>query len=206
MQNQGRSENPQNFAFDRLGVRVPAIAISPWIPKGGLGSRAFPGRSFDHTSIVKTAMIMFGVRGSLGARVAAAPSLEGLCSLTDMRAVPDDVPTQLPPTAISAPVPQSMAATTAIMPESTTKAFSRVAMSLDLRVNAATDQPPVALAHPTFTETSMLTADPAATAVPDPILPRGLASARTNQQTLHYIQSVASRVGQAQPGSKRSSP
>jgi phospholipase C len=25
---------PYNFAFDRLGVRVPAILISPWIEKG----------------------------------------------------------------------------------------------------------------------------------------------------------------------------
>ena len=25
---------PSNFAFDRLGVRVPAIAVSPWIKRG----------------------------------------------------------------------------------------------------------------------------------------------------------------------------
>ena len=53
-QNYGRAENPQSFGFDRLGVRVPAVAISPWIAAGGLGSRAFPGKVFDHTSVIRT--------------------------------------------------------------------------------------------------------------------------------------------------------
>jgi phospholipase C len=38
------------FAFDRLGVRVPAILISPWIPKGTV----VDGRVFDHASIPAT--------------------------------------------------------------------------------------------------------------------------------------------------------
>lgn len=37
------------FAFDRLGVRVPAILISPWIPKGTIVDR-----TFDHASIPAT--------------------------------------------------------------------------------------------------------------------------------------------------------
>jgi phospholipase C len=37
------------FAFDRLGVRVPAILISPWIPKGTVVDRVF-----DHASIPGT--------------------------------------------------------------------------------------------------------------------------------------------------------
>ena len=49
------------FKFDRLGVRVPAIAISPWIPKGivvpGVGE---PGeRIFEHASIPNTVMQAF---------------------------------------------------------------------------------------------------------------------------------------------------
>lgn len=39
----------QSFAFDRLGVRVPAILVSPWVPKGTLVSRVF-----DHASIPAT--------------------------------------------------------------------------------------------------------------------------------------------------------
>ncbi len=40
----------QPFAFDRLGVRVPAILISPWIPKGTVVG----ARVFDHASIPAT--------------------------------------------------------------------------------------------------------------------------------------------------------
>jgi phospholipase C len=37
------------FNFDRLGVRVPAILVSPWIPKGTVVNRVF-----DHASIPAT--------------------------------------------------------------------------------------------------------------------------------------------------------
>src|SRR6202142_2795254 len=37
------------FKFDRLGVRVPAILISPWVPKGTVVNRLF-----DHASIPAT--------------------------------------------------------------------------------------------------------------------------------------------------------
>jgi phospholipase C len=37
------------FAFDRLGVRVPAILVSPWIPAGTVVNRVF-----DHASIPAT--------------------------------------------------------------------------------------------------------------------------------------------------------
>jgi phospholipase C len=39
-----------DFKFDRLGVRVPAILISPWIPKGTV----VDGRIFEHASIPAT--------------------------------------------------------------------------------------------------------------------------------------------------------
>ena len=38
------------FKFDRLGIRVPAILISPWIPKG----QVISDRVFDHASIPAT--------------------------------------------------------------------------------------------------------------------------------------------------------
>jgi phospholipase C len=37
------------FAFDRLGVRVPAILVSPWVPAGTVVNRVF-----DHASIPAT--------------------------------------------------------------------------------------------------------------------------------------------------------
>ena len=52
------------FKFDRLGVRVPAIAVSPWIPKGmvvtGPEDPAH-GRVFEHASIPATVMQAFQV-------------------------------------------------------------------------------------------------------------------------------------------------
>ncbi len=42
------------FQFDRLGVRVPSILISPWIPKGTIVNRVF-----DHASIPATVTKFF---------------------------------------------------------------------------------------------------------------------------------------------------
>jgi phospholipase C len=42
------------FSFNRLGVRVPAILISPWIPKGTVVNRVF-----DHASIPATVTKLF---------------------------------------------------------------------------------------------------------------------------------------------------
>jgi phospholipase C len=42
------------FRFDRLGIRVPAILVSPWIPKGTVVDRVF-----EHASIPATATEFF---------------------------------------------------------------------------------------------------------------------------------------------------
>lgn len=49
------------FAFDRLGVRVPAILVSPWIAKSTVvpGPEAANGRVFEHASIPATATKQF---------------------------------------------------------------------------------------------------------------------------------------------------
>jgi phospholipase C len=46
--------NGAEFKFDRLGVRVPAVLISPWIPKGTVVDRVF-----DHASIPATVTKFF---------------------------------------------------------------------------------------------------------------------------------------------------
>jgi len=51
-----------SFAFDRLGVRVPAVLISPWIPKGTVVAgpeNPAAGRVFEHASIPGTATKFF---------------------------------------------------------------------------------------------------------------------------------------------------
>jgi phospholipase C len=53
------------FKFDRLGVRVPAIAISPWIPKGTVVAGPEDpanGRVFEHASIPATVMEAFKIK------------------------------------------------------------------------------------------------------------------------------------------------
>jgi phospholipase C len=44
------------FEFDRLGVRVPAILVSPWVKKGDVvpGPYQPNGRTFEHASIPRT--------------------------------------------------------------------------------------------------------------------------------------------------------
>ncbi len=56
------------FQFDRLGVRVPAILISPWIPKGTVVNRVF-----DHASIPATvAKFFLGDASPISPREASA--------------------------------------------------------------------------------------------------------------------------------------
>jgi phospholipase C len=70
------------FAFDRLGVRVPAILISPWVPKGTVVS----GRVFEHASIPATVTKFFlGSYAQRTAREAAADTFVDLVSLDVMR-------------------------------------------------------------------------------------------------------------------------
>ena len=53
------------FAFDRLGVRVPAVAISPWVPRGVVVAGPedpVNGRVFEHASIPATVMQAFQIQ------------------------------------------------------------------------------------------------------------------------------------------------
>jgi phospholipase C len=61
-------EHQEEYTFDRLGVRVPAVLISPWVGK------RVESTQFDHTSLLKYMVDKWGL-GSLGARTAAANSI-----------------------------------------------------------------------------------------------------------------------------------
>src|SRR5258708_30156908 len=87
----------QPFKFDRLGVRVPAILISPWIPRNTVVDRVF-----DHASIPATLANFFLADDStrspreINADVIIQPNVtpvdaqRNLPSLVNMR---DDCPT-----------------------------------------------------------------------------------------------------------------
>ncbi len=72
------------FAFDRYGVRVPAVIVSPFVPPGAVHT------VFDHTSIPATLTGLFGLPRFLSARDAAAKRFDGVAALTTPRTkVPD---------------------------------------------------------------------------------------------------------------------
>ncbi|HLY09397.1 MAG TPA: alkaline phosphatase family protein [Planctomycetota bacterium] len=69
-----------NFDFTRFGVRIPNLLISPLIPPGTV-FRPQKG-VVDHTSVLRTIELRWGLTPSLSARVAAAPSLGDVLTLT----------------------------------------------------------------------------------------------------------------------------
>jgi phospholipase C len=82
------------FAFDRYGLRVPAVLISPFIPRGTIDHR-----TFDHTSIPATLKQVFGLSSFLTQRDAVAQTFADVVSLGVART---DVPSSLRPAAIPA--------------------------------------------------------------------------------------------------------
>jgi len=69
----------EGFCFDRLGVRVPTILVSPWIPQGQVVHT-----EFCHTSIIKTVTQKWDLQ-SLTRRDAAANGLGQVLALETPR-------------------------------------------------------------------------------------------------------------------------
>ncbi|XP_044978483.1 non-specific phospholipase C2-like [Hordeum vulgare subsp. vulgare] len=90
---------PYNFTFNRLGVRVPAILISPWIEKGtvvhGPNGNPTSTSQFEHSSIPATVKKLFNLpQDFLTKRDAWAGTFEGVVQTrTEPRT---DCPEQLP--------------------------------------------------------------------------------------------------------------
>lgn len=73
------------FAFDRYGVRVPALFISPRIKKGTVVRSDSPDLPFDHTSVIATTLKWKNIdpeNWNMGKRVAAAPTFETVITET----------------------------------------------------------------------------------------------------------------------------
>jgi hypothetical protein len=69
-------DHHEEYTFDRLGIRVPAVLVSPWVRQG------FDPTPFDHTSLLKYLTEKWKL-GDLGMRTAQAnsigPLLQGKC-------------------------------------------------------------------------------------------------------------------------------
>jgi phospholipase C len=90
-----------NFGFDRLGVRVPALLISPWV------ERAVLKTEFDHTSLLKYLTELWDL-GPLTARVASAQSFGQAIRTTGEPRT--DTPPSVPIPTLTAAAPAAMLA------------------------------------------------------------------------------------------------
>ncbi|KAH9617397.1 hypothetical protein KSS87_018889 [Heliosperma pusillum] len=87
---------PYNFQFDRLGVRVPAIFVSPWIqPRTVIHSPSGPETTsqYEHSSIPATVKKIFNLKNFLTMRDSWAGTFESVINRTTPRT---DCPVTLP--------------------------------------------------------------------------------------------------------------
>ena len=89
------SAGQMGFTFDRSGVRVPAIAISAWIPE-----RTVVNDEYRHTSVIATLRERWSLGTPFTARDATARDIAPVLSLDEPR-VPEDWPE-----VIARPVPR----------------------------------------------------------------------------------------------------
>lgn len=82
------------FAFDRLGVRVPTVLISPWVGKGLVENKGQNfGGEYSHTSILNFLSELWGIE-KLTPRVESSATFEHL--FLDTIRSNDDSPSILP--------------------------------------------------------------------------------------------------------------
>jgi phospholipase C len=77
----------QGFRFDRFGVRVPTILISPWIQAGTV-FRSASSVPYDHTSILATLRDWLSIDEKVmlaSKRIAAAPTFGNVLNLPQIR-------------------------------------------------------------------------------------------------------------------------
>lgn len=114
------NSSPQPFGFDRYGVRVPALLVSPYIEPGTVLRAVQDGKlphngppyPYDHTSVIATLRKCFNLGGPLTNRDAVAPDLESALNLDAPRndcpesvtPLPYDIPSDVLQAALDAPL------------------------------------------------------------------------------------------------------
>jgi phospholipase C len=85
--------NKYGFKFNRYGVRVPALLVSPYISPQTV-FRSGQSTPYDHTSTIATILSWQGIDPktcNMGDRVATAPTFEGVLESTVVQATPPEV-------------------------------------------------------------------------------------------------------------------
>ena len=115
------------FAFDRYGVRIPAVLISPWIPPGTIVRRPEGSEHpYDHTSVIATLREIYGFTETLTKRDAAAPHFLHALSLDSPS---NDGPADIPLPRIS-PTDSELQAAHSARPNAHQQALAQLASAL----------------------------------------------------------------------------
>lgn len=67
----GGKNGEDGFPYDRLGVRIPTILVSPWLQKGKIvhgdqGTRPSSNSEYEHSSIVASIFKLLGMEKEVG--------------------------------------------------------------------------------------------------------------------------------------------
>jgi phospholipase C len=91
--NAKKAKNPANppFEFDRYGIRVPAVIVSPWVKPGFVSNAVF-----DHASVVRTVFDLLGLPGALTGRDRIATSLRSVLGSSPLAQHPEPIPPATP--------------------------------------------------------------------------------------------------------------
>jgi phospholipase C len=87
-----RASFAPKFAFNRLGLRVPTLLASPYLPRGAVCSSPL-----QHTSVLVTVRKLFGMSGPLTKRDAAAAPFDNLFLPTPRTDAPMSLAPSAPP-------------------------------------------------------------------------------------------------------------
>jgi phospholipase C len=138
--NQKRAQNPKNYAFDRFGVRVPAVLISPWLP-AGLGSTVFGNATFDHSAIVRALRTTFSLGGPLTNRDNAAPDWNSVL-LANPRTLKANLPVIAQPQFKAAPATDEAIAASG-EPDGNLRGMAQIAAEIDWYASERLQLPPL---------------------------------------------------------------
>src|SRR6202041_3977293 len=97
-------EAAYDFTFNRFGVRVPTVLVSPLIAPGTVYRVPAGGTPLDHTSVLKTVEQRWNL-AALTARDAAAPGFGDVFTLSTPRT--DDVHAGVTVPVLSGPGPSA---------------------------------------------------------------------------------------------------
>jgi phospholipase C len=83
----GAADNEHGFQYDQLGVRVPAIIISPWVRQNVIDHT-----TYDHSSLLRTVELLFGLAALTRRDASANDFLEVFSQIKPRTDAPDALP------------------------------------------------------------------------------------------------------------------